>query len=98
MIPPEERGNCLQAHEGYPLHIWSDAKMCAAYTEGTQVIRANTSDIIPSSVEQLNGGHYRLNTSYDLYNIQPGDLLAVRACVLHFNPLSLTRPSVCISR
>ena len=53
--------------------------MCAAYTAGTQVIRVNSSDIVPSLVQRVDDSRFQLHTSYDLYNIQPGALLAVRA-------------------
>ena len=71
--------SCIQAHDGYPDHLWADSRMCAAYTAGTQVIRVNSSDIVPSLVQRLDDSRFQLHTSYDLYNIQPGALLAVRA-------------------
>lgn len=69
----------MQMHEGYPANLWADARMCGTYTAGAQVIRVNTSDIVPSYVESIDDSHYLLHTTYDLYNVQPGDLVAVRA-------------------
>ncbi|KAK9917616.1 hypothetical protein WJX75_006524 [Coccomyxa subellipsoidea] len=73
---PPVRAVTVQMHEGYPANLWADARMCATYTAGTQVIRVNTSDIVPSYVESIDDSHYLLHTTYDLYNVQPGDLLA----------------------
>lgn len=57
--------------------------MCSAYANDSLLIRANTSDVVPSAVAQLSATVFALSTSYDLYNIQPGDLLAVSSfCTL----------------